>query len=445
MSVRNKVLWTDGLFLRPQHFQQQERYIEFLVNSRCAGFGAHGWGFTELSLDRGLLGIGQVFIERAVGVLPDGTPFAIPEVDDAPEPLLLDADVMDQLVMLSVPIRRPDTAEVSNSANNSAARYTTATISAVDVVRGRERSASVPVGKLRTSLRLDDDSVAGHVAMPIARIVQAQPGSLVTDQAFIPPVTHCQASAPLYGYLKELLALVRAKGNTVSEEIQGSRTARSEYHDLLMLQIINRNEPILANYLGLRGLHPERLFDVMLGLAGELATLSTTDRRVGAMPRYQHDDLQASFAPVMATIRNYLSVVHAQRAVSLDLVGPDRAQIWRWSISDRALLDSSAFWLAVKADEGDESVKDHLLNKSKIAATERINQMIGHLADGIERSWNIRPPETVPFHRGFQYFELDKQSKYWQALEESSALALYVPGTLSGVEMELWAVRDSDD
>ena len=31
---RNKVLWTEGLFLRPQHFQQQERYFEQIVDRR---------------------------------------------------------------------------------------------------------------------------------------------------------------------------------------------------------------------------------------------------------------------------------------------------------------------------------------------------------------------------------------------------------------------------
>ena len=34
MSWHNKVVWSEGLFLRPQHFQQQDRYIEHLVDGR---------------------------------------------------------------------------------------------------------------------------------------------------------------------------------------------------------------------------------------------------------------------------------------------------------------------------------------------------------------------------------------------------------------------------
>ena len=30
-----KVVWSEGMFLRPQHFQQQERYLEFFSHARA--------------------------------------------------------------------------------------------------------------------------------------------------------------------------------------------------------------------------------------------------------------------------------------------------------------------------------------------------------------------------------------------------------------------------
>ena len=33
MTWHNKVLWTEGMFLQPQHFQQHERYLEKLIES----------------------------------------------------------------------------------------------------------------------------------------------------------------------------------------------------------------------------------------------------------------------------------------------------------------------------------------------------------------------------------------------------------------------------
>ena len=35
MSAYNKVVWSEGLFLQPQHFQQQDRYFERYVETRC--------------------------------------------------------------------------------------------------------------------------------------------------------------------------------------------------------------------------------------------------------------------------------------------------------------------------------------------------------------------------------------------------------------------------
>ncbi len=37
MGWENKVVWTEGLFLQPQHLQQQDRYFERLVRTSTGG------------------------------------------------------------------------------------------------------------------------------------------------------------------------------------------------------------------------------------------------------------------------------------------------------------------------------------------------------------------------------------------------------------------------
>ena len=87
MSVYNKVVWSEGLFLQPQHFQQQDRYFERYVETRCQSLIAHSWGFTEIELERDLLSIGKFGLRRAAGVFPDGTPFRMPDDDPLPAPI----------------------------------------------------------------------------------------------------------------------------------------------------------------------------------------------------------------------------------------------------------------------------------------------------------------------------------------------------------------------
>ncbi|TIU76404.1 MAG: type VI secretion system baseplate subunit TssK, partial [Mesorhizobium sp.] len=86
MSDTNRVLWSEGLFLRTQHFQQQDRFFEGMVRGALQAGQLYTFGFQQLTLDQSLLDAGQVSIVSARGIFPDGTPFSIPELMDAPKP-----------------------------------------------------------------------------------------------------------------------------------------------------------------------------------------------------------------------------------------------------------------------------------------------------------------------------------------------------------------------
>ena len=116
MSVYSKVVWSEGLFLRPQHLQQQDRYFERYVETRCHALRSNSWGLTELEVERDLLAIGQLGLTRAAGVFPDGTPFRMPEDTPLPTPLEIDPKLRDQLMYLAVPLRQPGSAEVQRDA-----------------------------------------------------------------------------------------------------------------------------------------------------------------------------------------------------------------------------------------------------------------------------------------------------------------------------------------
>src|SRR4029078_9445123 len=109
MAWSSKVVWSEGMFLRPQHFQQQERFFEFYAHSRALPMEAFFWGFRELGLDDDALALGRVAIASAQGILPDGTPFHVPAHGAAPEPLDVTAADKDELVYLAIPRACPQT------------------------------------------------------------------------------------------------------------------------------------------------------------------------------------------------------------------------------------------------------------------------------------------------------------------------------------------------
>ncbi|MGB3315752.1 MAG: type VI secretion system baseplate subunit TssK, partial [Albidovulum sp.] len=55
MTDVNKVVWSEGLFLRTQHFQQQDRYAEALMRAGLRAGHLQGWGFSALEIDRAAL------------------------------------------------------------------------------------------------------------------------------------------------------------------------------------------------------------------------------------------------------------------------------------------------------------------------------------------------------------------------------------------------------
>ena len=106
MSDKGRVVWTEGMFLRPQHFQQQTRYFEHYVESRLSGTTVYPWGLDSLALDAELLLQGKLSISSATGVLPDGTPFSIPDHNRPPPIIELASTVKDTVVFLTLPERR---------------------------------------------------------------------------------------------------------------------------------------------------------------------------------------------------------------------------------------------------------------------------------------------------------------------------------------------------
>jgi type VI secretion system protein ImpJ len=107
-----KVIWSEGMFLRPQHFQQQERHFSNLVELRVASLRPYPWGFSELKLDEQLLSVGKIAVTSARGVFPDGLPFSIPGDDEPPAPLDVPDGTKSQDVVLALPLRRPALEEV---------------------------------------------------------------------------------------------------------------------------------------------------------------------------------------------------------------------------------------------------------------------------------------------------------------------------------------------
>jgi type VI secretion system protein ImpJ len=445
MVWHDKVVWQEGMFLRAQHFQQQDRHTEHLLQARAAPLRPHPWGITELSIDRDLLAAGRFALSGAAGVMEDGTPFSLPGTADAPQPLDLPEGTRNAVVYLALPLRQagsPEVAMTESGPEAMRARYSLRSFEAFDTHSDSTVAAELSIGRLRMRYMLETEERAGYACLGLARIVEVQADRRVLlDERFIPPCLRISAAPVLANLAAELVGMLGQRGEALAARL-GQPGARgvADVADFLLLQTVNRWQPLIAHWADAGHVHPESLFAALVQMAGELATFTAPDKRATAYPAYRHDDLQRSFAPVIADLRRSLSAVLETSAVSIPLqerkfgvhVGP---------IADRNLLRAGQFVLTVSADLPGEQLRRLFPNQVKIGAVEHIRELVNVALPGIA----VRPlpvaPRQIPFHAGAAYFELDRGSPHWQQMQTSGGFAIHVSGEFPNLRMELWAIR----
>ena len=444
MTWHNKVIWTEGMFLQPQHFQQHDRYLAAQAQARFGALLGHGWGYLHLGIDPSALVLGKVALNAASGVMPDGQAFDVPGVDAAPAALDVPPDVRDELVVLALTLPRAGVAETDaeGDAGSMPPRFQAAEVDVGDSNVTGERKALLQIGRLNLRLMLARDASEGHATLSLCRIVERRADNrVILDATYIPPTLHSGGNELLAGYLRELHGLLHQRGEALAARLaQPGRAGVGEIADFLLLEAINRHEPLLAQLRQTSVLHPREFYFLAASLAGDLATFRDRRRPV-KLPAYLHDDPQTCFKPLMDDLRQSLSMVMEQTAIPIEL--QDRKYGVRVAIiADVELQRTAQFVLAVAAQLPGDALRARFPTQVKIGTVERIRDLVNLQLPGV----TLRPlpvaPRQVPYHAGYTYFELETRgNEMWKQLEGSGGMAMHIAGDFPGLELEFWAIR----
>ncbi|MBU2706459.1 type VI secretion system baseplate subunit TssK [Zooshikella marina] len=443
MAMQDKVVWAEGMFLRPQHFQQHDRYYDFQLKERVRLGVAYGWGVKNLSIDQQHLALGKIVVNSCDGILPDGTLFSVRNTINGQLTLDIKEETKEKIIYLACPLSAVDDIEADKKDDeNIIARYINKETTVHDSNAGDATIAEINAGLLRLSLRLDEDAKGNYVSLPICKIIESRADkSIVLDEDYIPPCLDVKAVPKLVGYLSEVVGLLNHRGEALAGRMQGStRQGLSDVADFLMLQTINRNEPLFKHLSKLELLHPQYLYGYMAQLAGELATFTNRQKRPNELPGYQHDDLEASFIALMGELRQSLSTVLEQNVVKLELQ-ERKYGVRVATVNDRNLYQNAVFVLAVKANVANEVLRSRFPSQVKIGTVENIQQLVNLQLPGISLTALNVAPRQIPYHAGFSYFQLDPNSEIWSQLSKSGGFAIHVAGEFPNIEMEFWAIK----
>ena len=443
MSLHNKVVWSEGMFLRPQHFQQQDRYVEQLVRHCATTFRPHAWGIRELKIDRDLLQTGKLAVSQCSGIMPDGTQFDLPEDASPPLPLDLSEEVENAIVYLALPLQDPRGMDIDcNGSDNGALRFAVEESEVHDSSGAGDAAVPIQLGQLSFRLMLESEERSGYHCLGLARIVQVGADkNVLFDEDYLPPCLDSHAVPRLSGFISELEGLLHQRGEGLAgRATESGRGGSAEIADFLLLMAVNRYEPLVAHLTRVSNLHPESLYSLLLEIAGELATFSAKEKRPPAFPGYRHDQLKETLEPVMASLRQSLSMVFERTATPIPLE-ERKYGIKVAMIADRSLLAEAMFVLAVNADVPDEALRRGLPAQIKIGPVEKIRELVNRALPGIGIDPLPVAPRQIPFHAGVTYFALDTKGPFWKELDKSGGLAFHVSGKFPGLEMAFWAIR----
>jgi type VI secretion system protein ImpJ len=442
MSDSNKVVWSEGLFLRTQHLQQQDRYTEALVRGALQAVSLHSFGFRSLTLDKPALDAGRVAIASASGIFPDGTPFTIPDNTAAPAPVQIKSD-MSGLVNLAIPIEKPGAATIDPAhAEPAGSRYRGTIQTVRDAVRGGADPEELEVARLAARLILPNEDTAGYVTLPVARAEGLKAdGSVAISDGYLAPALCLQAVSWYAGLAQEVVTGLDRIGEAHGKLVLGG--AGRSIENLLLLELANTARPRVAHILAQNLQHPSEFFMELAGLAGRMATYGSSSRRLSELPAYDHIDPQPAFAALADTLRSLmLSLRHVEPKSRALQVARHAQNIWKVRIDNPDILKTSRIVLRIGSDLSDESLRRIFVDQATVGAADAFEKLWKSRLPGIPLKPLHSQPREIPYDGERLCLELDQKSEHFAQLTDAPGFVIGVSGALEREpEIDCYAVN----
>lgn len=446
MNNTTKVLWGEGLFLRPQHFQQQDRYHEARLQTMATALHPYAWGVTKLTVDRDALANNALRLQELVAIFPDGEQYTAPASDSLPDTIELgDIPLAQQTLVYyaALPMIKDYGGNFNaTDQNNSATRYHQINLETADLFT---QGARAELTYLQKSVRLVSELEPRDslVCFPLLRLRRASSGGFELDPAFIPPSISIRSAPILVQLLRRLMDALQAKVNALyghhrepSKNVIEFRSG--DIASFWLLHTASVGFASLSHYLNNPQLPPERLFEQLLGLAGGLMTFSK-NYTLNDLPSYQHQESGNCFFRLDSIIRELLNTVISTRhfAIALTEVRPSYHQ---GQLDSGKIDDKTAFYLAVSASLPVTELVDTTPLRFKIGAPDDVDKLVLSAMPGVKMVHAAQVPAALPIRPDTYYFALDNKSALYARMLQSQAVSIYVPSGIPDLHLELLAV-----
>jgi type VI secretion system protein ImpJ len=449
MKLLSKIVWSEGMYLGPHHFQAQNRYFEDSVHFLASSLWKDGYGFAACQIDSDALRNGTILLGHARGLFEDGLVFDIPESDVAPAPreiAALFSPVADHLsVHIAIPKAVRDGRNCTLDAQDASdTRYRGTVRIQHDENTGRDEKP-ITIGRKNIRFVVESEITDDLLTLPLVQVVRDGAGHFKAHPDFVPPCLRVSASEYLTNILRRTVEILGEKSATFGKERETghlleaglSTRAVAQYW---YLHAINTNMAQLRHFQLSKDVHPEELFRELSRLGGALCTfgLETHPRE---LPQYVHREPGPVFKMLDEHIRKHLEIVVPSKAIIIPLYKTEDF-VYSGEIADERCVGPSRWILAVRSSMGEAELIAKVPQLTKVCSAKFVPELVKRALPGLMLTHLQVPPAAVAARVDSQYFVINRVGPCWEHIVQTRRVAAYIPGEIPSPHIELVVLLD---
>jgi type VI secretion system protein ImpJ len=461
MEFFRPIHWHEGMLLRPEHFQWQDRRTEAATSYLFSVLNPFPWGVVDYTVDRDALQAGRFELEALTVVFPDGALARHPgnaAVETRPIEEFMPQTGRALPVYVGLRPFKPSENNVMSPHDPDRPKQARFSVreAAEETYDLFASQKTAPVDFLYYDLRIffgsEKDNAADWSLIKIAEVIRTEKGAGLNPN-YIPPAAALSADPGLLKLVIKARDLLTAKARDLRElkASLGLRTQEIGGRDLLTLLYavsVNRHAPLLHQITaeGLR-CHPWHVYGLLRSAAGELSAYSDQFDFLGAgdgqseLPEYDHLDLYGCFSRAVDLIDRLLDALTYRAGYSVKLTWD--GEYYSADVDPRTFEGDNRYYLIVTTQMPAKDLLAVMKDTAKICSREAMPTLITRALFGVPAEHLPTAPPKLPQKAHAHYFALDPGSTVWKKIVEDRDIAVsFEKKQLEDIDIEFTVVGE---
>ncbi len=442
------VQWSEGMFLRPHHFQAAERYWNEWLETSNRWNQPYNYGLQSVALSKEAIANYQIELTHCHARMRDGTLITISpgeepdrvnltggieeiavNVVDVAEALLKDPTIRVYLGVPKLKLGRPN---VATQPHGNQSRFVEVKRDVPDEVAGGN-DQQIGLRELNTKILLSTEDLSGYETIPIGQIKRAgdKEATPQLDEDYIPPVLSIEAWPPLAtDYVRAIYDIIGQKVRVLSEQVmsRGITPTSQEPGDMdrmIMLLMLNEAYATLRCLAFSKGLHPFVAYTELCRIVGKLSIFGE-DRRCPEVPVYDHDDLARIFKWIKQQLTRLIHRIQDYAYEREDFFGAENRMQVR--LKEKWLGPHWEWYVGVNYGNSTKEECKRLLSPGqldwKMGSAEHVEEIFKNRAEGVVLRVTDTPPRALPVRGPWVFYQVARIGQPWKNVESSKTLAM---------------------